>query len=81
MGLFTRVLPSTSAFPRFTAGRLLHHPFRGLHSVHYRYGLQTRQVANATLYTGGFSSFVTSTTAPIATGRSEQFPGGTFTRS
>ena len=80
MGLFTRVLPSTAAFPRFAAGQLLHHPFRGLHSVHFRYGLQTRQVAKATLYTRGFSSFVASTTAPIATGWSEQFPGGTFTR-
>ena len=45
MGSFARPLPSTSAFPRFSAGRLLHHPFRGLHSVHYRYGLQTCQVA------------------------------------
>jgi hypothetical protein len=67
--------PSTSAFPRFSAGQLLHHPFRGLHSVHDCYGLQTRQVACATLYTRGFSSFVTSTTAPIATGWSEPVPG------
>ena len=74
MGLFARS-PSTSAFPRFAAGRLLHYPFRGLHSVHFRYGLQTRQVTYVTLYTRGFSSFVTSTTAPIATGRSEPVPG------
>ena len=74
MGQFAH-LPSTSAFPRFAAGRLLHHPFRGLHSVHYRYGLQTRQVTNVTLYTRGFSSFVASTTAPIATGWSEPVPG------
>src|SRR5207237_7360398 len=67
--------PSTSAFPRFAAGQLLHHPFRGLHSVHDYYGLQTRQVAYATLYTRGFSSFVASTTAPIATGWSEPVPG------
>ena len=33
-----------------------------------------------TLYTGGFSSFVTSTTAPIATGWSDQLPGGNYTR-
>ena len=32
----------------------------------------------ATLYTRGFSSFVTSTAAPIATGGADQFPGGTF---
>jgi hypothetical protein len=30
----------------------------------------------ATLYTGGFGGFVTSPTAPIATGRSDQLPGG-----
>jgi hypothetical protein len=80
MGPFARLLPSTSAFPRFSAGQLLHHPFRGLHSVHSRYGLQTRQVANATLYTRGFSSFVTSTTAPIAPGWSEPDPGREFSR-
>ena len=68
MGLFARTYPSASAFPRFSAGRLLRHPFRGLLSVHSRYGLQTRQVAKATLYTGGSSSFVTSATAPIASG-------------
>jgi hypothetical protein len=33
----------------------------------------------ATLYTRGFSSFVASTTALIATGWSDKFPGGTFT--
>jgi hypothetical protein len=37
--------PSTSAFPKFRVGRLLHYGFRGLFSVHSRYGLQTRQVA------------------------------------
>jgi hypothetical protein len=34
----------------------------------------------ATLYTRGFSSFVTSTTAPIATGWSEPVPGWDFSR-
>jgi YHS domain-containing protein len=42
---------------RFSAGRLLHHPFRGLHSVHFRYGLHARQVAKATLYTRGSDGF------------------------
>jgi hypothetical protein len=36
---------STSAFPRFAAGRLLHHPFRGLLGVPCRCGLSARQVA------------------------------------
>ena len=34
----------------------------------------------ATLCTEGFDGFVTSTAAPIATGRSDQLPGGTLTR-
>src|SRR6266568_127192 len=55
--------------------------FRGLLSVHSRYGLHARQVAYATLYTGGSDGFVAFTAAPIATGWSEPFPGGTFTRS
>ena len=33
----------------------------------------------AALYTEGFGSIVTSTTAPIATGWSDQWPGGSFT--
>src|SRR5215469_11978931 len=45
MGLFARTPPLTSAFPRFAAGQLLHHPFRGLLSVYLHYGLQTCQVA------------------------------------
>jgi hypothetical protein len=35
------------------------------------YGLHTCQVTYMTLYTGGFSRFVTSTAAPIATGWSD----------
>ena len=61
--------PSSSAFPKFRVGRLLHYRFRGLLSVHSRYNLQTRQVADATLYTGGSGGFVTSTAAPIASMR------------
>ena len=67
-----------SAFPRFTAGRLLHHPFRGLLSVHSCCGLPAHQVATATLFIGGFSSFVTSTAAPIVTGWSDPVPGRDF---
>jgi hypothetical protein len=70
--------PSTSAFPKFRMGRLLHYRFRGLLSVHSHYGLQTRQVAYATLYTGGLGGFVTSTAAPIATGWSDPVPGRAF---
>ncbi len=63
--------PVTTAFPVLSPGRLPHHSFRGLLSVHSHYGLRGRQVPYRTLYTRGFSRFVTSTTAPVATGRSE----------
>ncbi len=65
-----------SAFPEIMAGRLPHQGFRGLLSVHSRYGLHTHQVTFMTLYTGGFSRFVTSTTAPIATGWNESCRAG-----
>src|SRR5208283_1734586 len=50
--------------------------FRGLLSVHSRYGLHTHQVTFMTLYTGGVRRFVTSTTAPIATGWNESCRAG-----
>ena len=60
-----------AAFPDFWAGRLPRCVFRGLLSVHSRYGLHTCQVTYMTLYIGGFSRFVASTAAPIATGWSD----------
>jgi len=63
--------PTMAAFPDFWAGRLPRCVFRGLLSVHSRYGLHTCQVTYMTLYTGGFSRFVASTAAPIATGWSD----------
>ena len=62
------------------AGRLLHHYFRGLLSVHSRYGLHARRVALATLCTRGSSSLVASTAALIATGWSETVPGRVYPR-
>src|SRR5271156_2585223 len=76
--LFARTIPFASAFPETGAGRLLHHCFRGLLSVHLSYGLHARQVAFATLCTRGFSSFVASTAALIATGWSEPVPGRVY---
>jgi hypothetical protein len=61
--MFTRASPSSSAFPYYMTSRFLHCRFRGLPSVRLRYGLHARQVAIATLYTEGFSGFVTSTAA------------------
>src|SRR5271165_6833260 len=55
--------------PIWQSGRPVHCPFRGLLGVHSRYGLHTRAV---TVYrdtlTRGFSHFVTSMTAPVASG-------------
>ena len=60
-----------AAFPVLWPGRLPHQPFRGLHGVRYRCGLRARQITYVILYTEGFGRFVSSTTAPIATGWSE----------
>jgi hypothetical protein len=62
--------PAISAFPDMAvAGWPTHRPFRGLLDVHSRYGLHTRAV---TVYrdtlTRSFSHFVTSMTAPVASG-------------
>src|SRR4051794_30899863 len=55
--------------PKGSSGRPAHRPFRGLLGVHLRYGLHTRAV---TVYrdtlSEGFSHFVTSMTAPVASG-------------
>src|SRR4029077_18507086 len=55
--------------PIWQSGRPAHCPFRGLLGVHSRYGLHTRSV---TVYrdtlSEGFSHFVTSIAAPVASG-------------
>ena len=55
--------------PKGSSGRPAHLTFRGLLGVHSRYGLHTRAV---TVYRDtlaeGFSHFVTSVTAPVASG-------------
>src|SRR6478672_2497940 len=55
--------------PKGLSGRPAHRPFRGLLGVHSRYGLHTRAV---TVYrdtlSEGFSHFVTSIAAPVASG-------------
>jgi len=55
--------------------------FRGLLSVHVRYGLHARQVTKVTLYTRWLRGFVASTAAPIAAQWNEPVLGRTFTRS
>ena len=68
--------PATAAFPIPLAGRLPHQLFRGLLGVHVSYGLPARGAASAALSTEGFGSFVSSTTAPIATGWSNSCRAG-----
>src|SRR5262245_62141156 len=77
MNSFARTVPSASAFPEVQLGRLLHCPFRGLLSVHSRYGLHAHRVAMRP-FPEGFSSFVTSTAASVVTGRNEPAPGRDF---
>ena len=79
-GVTLRSFPqSCQPSPKGWSGRPAHRPFRGLLSVHSRYGLHTRAVTIfVTRLSEGFSHFVTSMTAPIASGRSD-LPGGPCT--
>jgi hypothetical protein len=69
---FAHSLQPYQPSPKGSSGRPAHRPFRGLLGVHSRYGLHTRAV---TVYrdtlTRGFSHFVTSMTAPVASGWSD----------
>jgi hypothetical protein len=60
------------------SGRLLQLFFRGLLSVHSRYGLPARRVTNVTLYTESSDGFVAYAAASVATGWSEPVPGWEF---
>jgi hypothetical protein len=68
--------PSTAAFPRFRAGRLLHCPFRGLLNVHSHFGLQARQVANTTLYRSAPTASLPPLSLRLLPGGANQIPGG-----
>ena len=60
--------------------RPAHRPFRGLSGVHSRYGLHTRAVTvYRDMLSEGFSHFVTSMTAPVASGWSGRRVGFTPT--
>ena len=70
LGVLSLTSPSpVSPSPKGLSGRPAHRPFRGLLGVHSRYGLHTRAVTvfRDTL-SEGFSYFVTSTAAPVASG-------------
>jgi len=79
LGYIVYLAQKTTTFPEIQEGRLPHHPFRGLLSVHSRSGLHARQTTKMVLYTEGFDSVVTSAAAPVATGWNDQLPGGNCT--
>ena len=72
--LFARLSPLSAAFPVKKSGRLLQLFFRGLLSVHSRYGARSPS-RQATLYTESSDSFVASAAVSIDTGWSEPVPG------
>src|ERR1700736_665525 len=66
---FAHSLQPYQPSPKGSSGRPAHRPFRGLLGVHSRYGLHTRAVpVYRDTLTRGFSHFVTSMTAPVASG-------------
>ena len=71
-------IPIVFGLPRISGGSAPVKPFSRPAQRSHCYGLQICQVAFATLYTRGFSSFVASAAAPIATGWSEPVPGRDF---
>ena len=66
---FAHFIQPCQPSPIWQSGRPAHCPFRGLLGVHSRYGLHTRAVTvfRDTL-SEGFSHFVTSIAAPVASG-------------
>ena len=73
VGLF-QPLPcsaAATAFPMRVQGRRTSWTFRGLLDVYSRYGLPVRRTAKRYVCLEGSDGFVTSTAAPIATGRSD----------
>jgi len=72
LGALLALFPSDDSLPRFNVRVGFHITLFGACSTFTtRCGPHARRVTKVTLYTRGFSRFVTSTTAPIATGRSE----------
>ena len=76
--LIRSYLPIVFGLPRISGGSAPATPFSRPAQRSLGYGLQICRVTFATLCTGGFSSFVASTTAPVATGWSEPVPGWDF---
>src|SRR5271169_1868734 len=80
MNLFAHSVPSASAFPVRKAGRLLHRPFRGLLSVHSRYGLHAHRVAMRPFSPKASAASLPPPLLRLLPGGTNQLPGGTSTR-
>jgi len=76
--LVVRTLRSVPAFPQSRQGRPSHRVFRGRLGVHSRYGLPACRQPEAAFFLPGFSRFVASTTAGIATRLGRPLPGQDF---
>src|SRR5882762_748267 len=72
---FARRSPLSAAFPVKKSGRLLQLFFRGLLSVHSRYGLHARGVAKRPFTSKAPTASLPPLPASIATGWSEPVPG------
>src|SRR4029079_19175763 len=78
--LFARLSPSTAAFPVKKSGRLLQLFFRGLLSVHSRYGLHARRVAKRPFPSKAPTASLPPLSLRLLPGGANQFPGGSCTR-
>jgi hypothetical protein len=78
--LFARLSPSTAAFPVKKSGRLLQLFFRGLLSVHSRYGLHARRVAMRPSTPKAPTGLLPPPPLRLLPGGANQFPGGSCTR-
>jgi len=78
--LFARSSPSSAAFPVKKSGRLLQLLFRGLLSVHSRYGLHARRVAKRPSTSKAPAASLPPLPFRLLPGGANQFPGGSRTR-
>src|ERR1700674_2418833 len=78
--LFARLCPSTAAFPVKKSGRLLQLFFRGLLSVHSRYGLHARGVGKRPFPSKAPTALLPPLPLRLLPGGANQLPGGSCTR-
>jgi hypothetical protein len=76
----TPSFPATAAFPVSVAGRLPHDPFRGLLSVHSRYGLPARGIAKRSFPSRAPAASLTPPPLRLLPAGATELPGGICTR-